>query len=48
VAEELAVRAMAGTAGIGAAQVTAVREAGDLGQAAEQLLIHGHTAKMKS
>ena len=40
VAEKLAVRAVAGAAGIGAAQVTAVVwEAGDLGQAAEQLLI---------
>jgi DNA ligase 1 len=40
VAEKLAVRAVVGAAGIGAAQVTAVvREAGDLGQAAEQLLI---------
>jgi hypothetical protein len=42
---------MAGPAGIGAAEhlkVTVVREAGDPGQAAEQLPIHGHTAKIKS
>jgi hypothetical protein len=39
---------MASPAGIGAAQVSVVREAGDPGQAAQQLLIHGHTAKIKS
>src|SRR5215813_15595788 len=48
-AEKLAVRAVATTAGVDAGQVAVlVRETGDLGQAAERLLIPGRSGRAAS